>query len=414
MMTMFRRRVQERIERALTDTPAVLVAGPRQAGKSTLVRLIRPTGYLTLDRATTRAGAVTDPDGFVSGLPDPAAVDEVQRVPDLLLAIKAAIDEDRRPGRFLLTGSANVLLLPDVADALPGRMEIIELWPLSQGEIDDGPDGFVDAVFRPGPLGPVGNGSGRDDIFSRVLRGGFPEAVQRDPDRRTDWFDSYLTAVVEREVRDLSAVGNVAEMLAMIRLIAARSGGLFNLADIARSIGLSHSTARRYLGLLMAVFLVVEVPAWTTSLTTRIVKAPKLFLADSGLSAHVLGIAAPRFADQPHLVGPLLETFVALELRRQAGWSRSRPSLAHFRTRQGVEVDLVLETRDGGVVGIEVKASATVRSGDFTGLRKLAEQVGDRFRRGVVLYTGDEVVGFGSGLSALPVHALWTMRGSPA
>ncbi len=401
--------MRARVERALGDTPAVLVAGARQVGKSTLVKLIRGDGYVTLDRATTRAGATADPDGFVAGLPTPVALDEVQRVPDLLLAVKAAIDERRQAGRFLLTGSANVLMVPTVADALPGRMEIVELWPLSQGEIDGRVDGFVDAVFdqglggwRPGPLA-------RDELLGRVLRGGFPEVVGRAEDRRDDWFESYLTAVVEREVRDLSSIGNVAELATMIQLIAARSGSLFNLADVARGAQLSHSTARRYLGLLQAVFLVVAVPAWATSMTTRIVKAPKLFLIDSGLTAHLLGIGPRRLAGQPHLTGPLLEAFAAMELRKQIGWSRTRPHLAHFRSQRGEEVDVVLEARGGAVVGVEVKASATVRAGDFNGLRALAGIAGDRFLRGILLYTGDEVVAFGRNLVAAPIHTLWEM-----
>lgn len=406
--TMLARRVHDRIERALTATPVVLVAGPRQAGKSTLVRLIRPDAYLTLDRATTRAAANRDPDGFIAGLPATVALDEVQRVPDLLLAIKAAVDENRYPGRFLLTGSANVLMLPDVADALPGRMQIVELWPLSHGEIDGVEDAFVDTVFGVDPLPTSPPGPDRAGLLDRVLRGGFPEVVARDPDLRDDWFESYLTAVVEREIRDLSAVGQVAEMFAMIRLIAARSGGLFNLADVARGAQLPHSTARRYLALLKAVYLVIEVPAWATSLTTRIVKSPKLFLVDPGLAAHLLGVAAPRLAEQPHLAGPLLESFVATELRRQISWSRTRPTLAHLRTPQGIEVDLVMEARDGRVVGVEVKAAATVRNADFTGLRALADLAGSRFHQGIVLYTGSEQVSFGPRMTAAPVHGLWT------
>ncbi|MGH3978325.1 MAG: ATP-binding protein [Pseudonocardiaceae bacterium] len=400
--------VRSRIERALVDTPAVFVAGPRQAGKSTLVRLIRQDGYVTLDRATVRAGAWADPDGFVAGLPVPVALDEVQRVPELLLAVKAEIDEHRQPGRFLLTGSANVLMLPAVADALPGRMEIVELWPLSQGEIDHRPESFVDAVFETGLPAAVAPRITRGELFDRVLRGGFPESLQRPADRRSDWFESYLTAVVEREVRNLSNVGSVAELTVMIRLIAARAGSLFNLADVARDVQLPHSTARNYLGLLRAVFVVVDVPAWTTSLTTRIVRAPKLFLVDSGLTAHLQGVGRQRLEAEPHLAGGLLEAFMAMELRKQIGWSRVRPGLAHFRTRRGDEVDLVMEARDGSLVGIEVKSSATVRSGDFAGLRVLEEIAGDRFRRGVVLYTGTDVVSFGPKLVAAPVSMLWS------
>ncbi|MGH3322458.1 MAG: ATP-binding protein [Streptosporangiaceae bacterium] len=404
---MYQRHLRRRVERALTDTPAVFVAGPRQAGKTTLVHLIRHDGYATLDRATTRAGAESDPDGFVAGLEGAVALDEVQRVPDLLLAVKLAIDENRQPGRFLLTGSANVLMLPTVADALPGRIEIAELWPLSQGEIDDQPDGFIDAVFGSGLGRDTSARLGREEPVERVLRGGFPQVVQRAADRRADWFESYLTLVVEREVRDLSNIGNVAEIMSLIRLVAARSGSLFNLADVARGVQLPQSTARRYLGLLRAVFLVVDVPAWATNQSARVVKAPKLFLSDSGLASHLLGVGPERLAADPHLVGPLLEGFVAMELRKQLAWSRVRPTLSHFRTRRGYEVDLVMEARDGGVVGVEVKASATVRDTDFAGLRALASLTGERFRRGVVLHNGDEVVPFGRKLVAAPLHALW-------
>ncbi|MGH3933318.1 MAG: ATP-binding protein [Pseudonocardiaceae bacterium] len=378
------------------------------AGKTTLVRLIREDGYVTLDRATVRAGAGADPDGFVAGLPVPVALDEVQRVPDLLLAVKAEIDENRQPGRFLLTGSANVLMLPKVADALPGRMEIVELWPLSQGEIESRPESFVDTIFEQVLPTAVATRVSRGELFGRVLRGGFPESLERPVDRRSDWFESYLTAVVEREVRNLSNVSSVADLTVMIRLIAARAGSLFNLADVAQGARLPHSTARNYLGLLRAVFLVVDVPAWTTSLTTRIVRAPKLFLVDSGLTAHLQGLGRARLETEPHLAGGLLEAFVAMELRKQISWSHLRPGLAHFRTRRGDEVDLVMEARDGTLVGIEVKSSATVRSSDFAGLRVLEEIAGHRFRRGVVLYTGADVVSFGPKLVAAPVSLLWS------
>jgi predicted AAA+ superfamily ATPase len=405
---MYPRHVRPTVAGALIDTPAVMVVGARQVGKSTLVRTIRPEPYVTLDTATTRAGATTDPDGFVAGLPSPVALDEVQRVPELFLAIKAAIDARRTPGQFLLTGSADALALPRVADALPGRMEVIELWPLSQGEIEGQVDGFVDAVFAE-DLKQLGSpATDRSALLDRILRGGFPEVVARSPQRRAAWHDAYLTALVDREVRDVAEIGNVAELTFMVRLIAARTGALFNLADVARGAGLSHSTARRYLGILRAVFLVVELPSWSTSLTTRLVKAPKMMLADSGLAAHVLGVDRARLEADPQLLGGLLEGFVAMELRKQLTWSARTLRLSHFRHRQGHEVDLVLEDRGGEIVGVEVKASATVTSSDFRGLRLLADVAGPRFRRGVVLYAGADTVGFGERLMALPLTALWT------
>lgn len=405
---MYRRHVERAVATALGDTPAVLVVGARQAGKSTLVRGIRPSPYVTLDRATVRAGATSDPDGFVARLPSPVAIDEVQRAPELFLAIKASIDERREPGRFLLTGSAHALALPAVADALPGRMQIVELWPLSQGEVDGEVDGFVDALFAAGPLTVAPPRLEEGEWLDRVLRGGFPEVVDREPARREAWFDAYLTTVIEREVRDLASIGSVADLTAMVRLIAARTGALFNLADVARGAGLAHSTARRYLALLKAVFLVTEVPAWSASPTTGLVKAPKLVPVDSGMTAYLVGADRQRLVADPVLLGGLLEGFVAMEVRKQLGWSTARPRLVHFRSRGGEEVDLVLETRAGDVVGIEVKASATVRGGDFRGLRALERIAGPRFRRGVLLYTGDEVVGFGPEMTALPISALWS------
>lgn len=397
---------------ALADTPAVLLVGPRQAGKSTLVRSLRREPYVTLDLAVPRAAASADPDGFVEGLPPEVAIDEVQRVPELFLALKAAIDADRRPGRFLLTGSANVLMLPKVADALPGRIEIVTLWPLSQGEIGGRVEGFVDALFNspfpvsePPPLA-------RHALFDRVLQGGFPEVVGRSTRRRDAWFASYLTTVLEREVREVADVTNSADLMTMVRLAAARSASLLNLADMARDARLPHSTARRYLRLLEIVFLLAEVPAWSTNLTSRVVRSPKLVLSDSGVAGHLLGIDRERLESEPVLCGALLEGFVGMELRKQITWSRVRPRLSHFRSRGNEEVDIVLEARNGQVVGVEIKASATVRAEDFKGLRALEDLLGDRFVRGVVLHAGAATAAFGKRLWAMPVAALWHVGAS--
>ncbi|MGH2758390.1 MAG: ATP-binding protein [Actinomycetota bacterium] len=410
---MIRRHMTSRVVEALRDTPAVFLVGPRQAGKSTLVKALRGDSYVTLDRIAQRSAAASDPEGFVAGLPGAVVIDEVQRVPELFLALKAAIDEDRRPGRFLLTGSANALMLPTVADALPGRVEILTLWPLTQGEPEGRVDGFVDALFtrtlpswKPVPMTP-------QSLYERVLRGGFPEVARRAGARRIAWFESYITTQIEREVRELTAIDSAAELMGMIRLIAARNCALLNLADVARDARLAHSTARRYLRLLEMIFMVAIVPAWATSHTTRLVRSPKIMLTDTGLAAHLLGADADRLDTDASLRGRLLEGFVATELRKQIGWSRARPSQHHFRSRRGEEVDCVLESRDGRLVGIEVKASATVRGDDFKGLRALETLAGDRFLRGVVLYTGTETAAFGRKLWALPISALWLLGSGP-
>lgn len=388
----------------------MLIVGPRQAGKSTLARALRPDAFVNLDLAVPRAAAIADPDGFVSGLGSAIAIDEVQRVPELFLALKAAIDERRQAGRFLLTGSANVLMIPKVADALPGRVEIVTLWPFSQGEIEGAVDGLVDALFESVLPEWTPPAAASPSVFDRILRGGFPDVVERPVARRGAWFESYLTTVMEREVRELAALANPSELTTLVRLVAARNASLLNLADIARDARLPHSTARRHLELLKTVYLVVEIPAWSTNLTSRVVRAPKLVLSDSGLLAHVLGIDRGRLDNDPVLRGPLLEGFVTMEVRKQLTWSRLQPRLTHFRSHNNEEVDLVLETRDGRLAGIEVKAGSTVRAEDFNGLRALAALTREKFVRGVVLHTGTEAAAFGENLWALPVSALWRLR----
>jgi len=397
---------------ALTDTPVVFLAGARQTGKSTLARELasgpHPARYLTLDDATLLSAASADPEGFVSGLDSAVVIDEVQRVPELLLAIKAAVDRDRRPGRFLLTGSADVLAVPRAADTLAGRMEVFTLWPFSQGEIEDRPEGFVDAVFSGQPISLSHAPLTKPELWRRLVRGGYPEVVtRRQPDRRAAWFRSYVETILRREVRDLANIEGLSQLPQLLSLIAARSGSTMSYADIARSAQIPQSTLKRYLALLEATFLVHRVPAWSGNLSARLAKAPKLFVGDSGLACHLLGADEERLNDAGSLAGGVVEGFVAGELVRQVGWSRARPAVYHLRSHSGREVDLVLEERSGRVIGIEVKAGATVAAGDLAGLRALAELAGPRFVRGVLLYTGREVVPFASNLHAVPISALW-------
>lgn len=419
---MLRRNLRERVLEALTDTPAIFLNGARQTGKSTLVESLRGEAgldaYLTLDDAGVLAAATADPEGFLAGLPARVALDEVQRAPGLFPALKASIDRDRRPGRFLLTGSADVLLLPGMAGFLVGRVEVLTLWPLSQGELRGVRDDFVAAMFAP-ELPSVGSAAGegvagagaddpRSEVMAALMRGGYPEAVARGAGRRrAAWFDSYVTTVLQRDVRDLAEITGLTDLPRLLRLLAARSGTLLNQAEISRAAALPYTTLRRYTALLEASFLLGHVPPYTANLGKRLVKAPKVIVHDSGLAASLLGLDEERLRQDPLLVGRLLETFVVGELRRQLGWSEVRADLYHFRTQSGMEVDIVLETPDGRVAGIEVKAAGSVGAADFRGLRALAEAVGPRFSRGVVLYLGATAVPFGERLFALPVGALW-------
>jgi len=328
----------------------------------------------------------------------------------LFVAIKATVDRNRSPGRFLLTGSANVLVLPRLSDSLAGRMEVLTLWPFSEGELADTQSSFIDAAFA-ASLPSRGGTAG--DIFSRILRGGFPPAVERaDPERRKAWFGSYILTILERDVREIAQVDNLAALSRVLALIAGRVGSLVNFAEVARNLAIPQTTLKRYFALLEATFLARLISPWSTNLGKRLIKTPKLYLNDTGLASSLLGLTAERLRQESVLRGGLLENFVAMELLKQTGWSAAKTQLFHFRTASGQEVDFLLESDAGRIVGVEVKASATVTGHDFNGLRALAEMAGSRFHRGIVLYTGSETVPFTANLYALPVDALW--NGTPA
>jgi predicted AAA+ superfamily ATPase len=399
------------VREALADTRVVLIAGPRQAGKSTLARMVLEleggSRALNLDDEVTRRAALEDPVGLLDhdGL---TFIDEVQRAPDLLLAIKVRVDRVRRPGQFLLTGSANVLQLPRIADALPGRMAIIDLWPFSQGELTGRIERFVERAFAGWQGTDIKTDLGKRHYLQRAVVGGFPEVVERpDAGARARWFDNYLRTMTQRDLPELSNIERADDLARLIRLLAARSGRLFKVEEVARDAGIPTTTARRYVALLQAAFLISIVPAWANSRTTRAIHAPKVLMTDTGLMAHAIGADVEALSRPGGDAGPLLETFVGMELRKSLAWSTQRATIHHFRTKDGTEVDLVLETPDGRIVGIEVKAAATVRSSDFLGLRHLQERLGDRFVVGLVLYTGTETLPFGDRLRCTPLSALW-------
>jgi predicted AAA+ superfamily ATPase len=402
------RRLAGPLVEALADTPVVVVAGPRQAGKSTLAARVVAEAHgtwLSLDEAAVLDVARTDPVGFVRGRRGLVGIDEAQRVPELLLAIKAEVDAQRRPGRFLLTGSTRLLGAPRLADSLAGRMESLTLWPFTQGELD-GADvpGLIDAAFGdviPDLDPPV---VGRAEVLERAGAGGFLPALARTGRRRMAWFDSYVDGVIDREVRALSDATYLRELPRLLRLCAARTAGELNVADLARDLGLSRPTTDSYLAHLEAVFLIQTVPAWSANLTARVVRRPKLTVTDTGLAARLLG---GRLRTDPELAGRLVETFVVGELRAQAEWSEARPSLFHFRDRDGAEVDLVLESGDGRVVGVEVKAGATVRADDLGGLRLLERRLGQDFAAGLVLCTAPGPRHLGGRLWIVPISVLW-------
>ena len=364
--------------------------------------------YITLDDAVALSAAQSDPVGFVAGLNGPVIIDEVQRAPGLALAIKSAVDADRKPGRFLLTGSANAMILPKLAESLAGRMEIHTLWPLSQGELAGTRDLFIDTVFET-KFAPKSTSSQRwANIVQRIVQGGYPEMLSRPTaDRRQAWFGSYLTSVLQRDVREIANIRNLADVPRLLTLVATRAASLLDYADLGRGVGIPQTTLKRYMALLEATFLAQTLPAWFTNIAKRLVKSPKVLINDTGLLTHLLGVDEARLSADPSLGGGILENFIALELIKQRGCSTLRPSLHHFRTHNGEEVDLVLEDRAGRIVGIEVKASASINAGHFHGLKALAQAAGDRFIRGIVLHSGNSAVQFASNLLALPAAEIW-------
>ena len=405
---------------ALSDSPVVFLQGPRQSGKSTLAQWTlreRPARYLTLDDAGVLSAADRDPAAFLSGLDGPVILDEVQLAPGLFRAIKGEVDRGRKPGRFLLTGSANVLLLPQVSEALAGRMEVLTLWPFSQGELAGLREGVIDALFESKfhvPAKKVQEGR-ESSLIERVLTGGYPEiALARSSSaRRQAWFGSYIATILQRDIRAMADIEGLTQLPRLLSLLATQSSGLLNIAELSRDAGISQPTLKRYLSLLQAAYLFVPLTAWSGNLRKRLIKSPKAYLCDTGLLSYLLGIDDADSLRASVHAGAILESFVAQELRKEIGWSRLRPALHYFRTAAGKEVDFLLEDRKGRVVGIEVKASATLRSDDLRGLEELAAGLGHRFHRGVVLYQGEETVPFAANLHGLPIDTLWRV-GRPA
>ena len=393
---------------ALTDTRVVLVEGPRQAGKTTLVRKFvtaeRP--FLSLDDPVNLASARQDPVGFIRNL-EGAVIDEIQRAPELMLVIKQSVDTNPVPGRFLLTGSANVMALPTIGDSLAGRIEIVELFPFAQSELLGRPGEAIDRLFANAPL-PIVDAVTGQDLAEVVARGGYPEAVVRkDERRRTKWFNDYLALTLDRDVRDIATIEQLEKLPLLVRLLAEQSGQLSNHANIASALQISRATVARYIETLERMFLIDTLPPWFSNRISRLIKTPKHHFLDSGLLSALRGYSPVPPQVAPDRFGPLLESFVGSELRKLVGWSDARATLSHFRTKDGDEVDFVLEDQQGRIVGIEVKASATLRGGDFSGLRKLEAAAGDKFVRGIVLHDHDSIRPVSGTLCGAPVSVLW-------
>ncbi len=402
------RHLKTAVETALKDTPVVALLGPRQCGKTTLARTFpNDRAYVTLDDDTVLATAKNDPAGFVASLPDRVILDEVQRAPELLRAIKASVDRDRRPGRFLLTGSANLLLLPDLGDSLAGRMEILHLHPLTESEKERTNGGFLKSLIT-GKISPrITGGPVPTAPAARILAGGFPEPLTRTPERARQWRRQYLRTLMERDVNDIARVADTAVIARLLELLSLRNAELLNVSALSVEIGINRATLERYLGILEKIFLIRRLPAWHNNEAKRLVKTPKVQVCDSGLAGTLAGIVEGDWLTRRERFGHLLESFVVQQLVAQAGWTDPDLRFWHYRDKDGVEVDLVI-TRGRETWGVEIKASASVSPADGKGLALLAEHAGKDFRGGVLLYTGTDTIALREkACFATPIRRLW-------
>lgn len=438
---LYPRSAEQRLAEALEDSPVVLIHGPRQCGKTTLAQYAcaanhfswagasaaqtagrpasgphrRDYAYISFDDAVVRDGARADPAGFVADLPERVILDEVQHVPSLFEALKMEVDRRRVPGRFVLTGSTNVLLLPALSESLAGRLQIVPLHPLAQYELADpavrgesyATTGFLSVLFGDGfPVRRTERLGKR--LIDRIVAGGFPAALLRPTARRqADWHRDYVETQIQRDVRDMTRIRSLDALPALLGATASQTARLFNLSDLASPFSLSRPTISDYVTLLERLFLLERLPPWHSNRLSRLIKTPKLHVGDTGLAAAMLAVDTAALGADRSLLGRLLETFVFQELRRQASWHDPSMRFHHFRDKDGAEVDIVIERGSRAVAGVEVKAAATVTHADFRGLRKLAKAAGDRFVRGLVLYDGEASTGFGNRMCAVPIRRLW-------
>lgn len=398
-----------RIIEALDDSPVVLIHGPRQCGKTTLTRYVaelKNYQYFTFDDDVQRAAAQTDPVGYVAELPERVVLDEVQRVPELFTSLKAEIDKRRVPGRFILTGSAHVLFVPSLADSLAGRIEILRLHPLSHVETVEKPSHFLSALFSGTYTAQSHTKRLGTDLAEYIVNGGFPAALKRrTSSRRATWYRNYIDTLVQRDIRELGRIHMLDSLPRLLTVAAGRTAQLLNISELAAPFNISRTTIRDYVTLLSHIFLLEELPSWHSNRTKRLVKTPKLHLGDTGLVCALLGLNADTLLKDRSFYGHALETFIYQELRRQASWQEDTITFSHFRNKDKIEVDCVLEC-SGKIAGCEVKAGSTVKQNDFKGLQKLQMAAGKQFTKGVVLYDGEATVPFGKNMYAVPISSL--------
>ncbi len=409
---MLKRFIKEKIEEALTDTPVIYIAGPRQSGKTTLVKEFNSddTHYATFDDLTTYTLIKNDPAGYIRNLSAPRVIlDEVQRVPEIFLCIKQSVDENRKAGRFLLTGSSNAMTLPKILDSLAGRMETIPLFPLSESEIRGVRSSFLLSLLE-GKAPKTKETRIRETIIKQIIKGGFPEPINRTSDKRRNvWYTQYCESIIQKDIKEITQIENVSVMSDLLVLLANRVGHISNYEDLSSKISsCTRPTIIRYVALLEQVFLLSTLPAWHRNDNKRLIKSPKIHLIDSGLTTSLRRYTFEKLNRDPTLIGPLLESYVYTELLKQSSWIDEPLNFYHYRDKDKVEVDLVIETLDRKVIGIEVKLAVTLNKKDFQGLERLKRASGEDFNIGILLHDGDSTLPFSENIFAVPIASLWT------
>lgn len=407
---MIERKIKPQLMAALSDSPVVLIHGARQTGKSTLVKSVAeddyPAKYITFDDSSILSAAHNNPHDFISGYQENLIIDEVQRAPEIFLAIKSSVDKNRKSGKFILTGSANVLLLPKISESLAGRMEILRLFPLAQNEISESKKNLVEE-FSKNNFNPNFSATS-DNLINKVLSGGFPEMLTRkERKRQKAWFNSYITTILQRDVRDIANIEKLNDLPKLLRLFASRAGTLLNYAEFSRSSAIPQTTLKRYVSLFEAIFMIQIVPAWSGNLSKRLIKTPKLYLNDTGLLSHLISFDPERIITDALMWGRILENFVLMEMLKQTSWSDLILSLYHYRTASGQEIDFIIERSDGKLIAVEVKATSKIESKDFNHIKAFEDETKDKFLRGILFYTGSEIIPFSKNLFAMPISSLW-------
>ncbi|MCB1110642.1 MAG: ATP-binding protein [Chlamydiia bacterium] len=408
---MYRRFLEEKLRNSLKFSPATLVLGGRQSGKTTLVRSLKnqqERSYYSLDNLLTLRSAKESPDQFFKQHTPPLTLDEVQRAPDLFIPMKLEIDENRHNGMFLLTGSANPLTLPNLGDSLAGRMVIYHLWPLSQGELLGKPEKFLETCFMD-EFPPLESSLlSFNKLFHKILVGGFPtmQTLENDSERST-WCNSYLQAILDKDVRDLAQIEKLSELPNLLELIATRPGSLLNYTNLSSACNIPRSTLIRYLQYMQTLFTIHLLPPWFTNQGKRLTKSPKVYFNDTGILCHLLGLSSTDLNLSQTLLGSLIENFIVVEIQKQLSWNTPHYKLYFYRDHVGNEIDLTIEGPRKEIVAIEIKSSETVKPENFKVIKKFAKDYPNQFKRGIVLYRGESSLSFGPDLFALPIQSVW-------